>query len=63
MRQSGRKAGKLALRGTDKKSPVVGGAKRNSSKLSQRRVNVYENKEPLWKARGQSWNVYENKGV
>ena len=28
--------------------------------LNERRTNVYENKGVLRKARGQSWNVYEN---
>jgi len=30
--------------------------------FDERRANVYENKGPLRKARGQSWNVYENTG-
>ena len=34
---------------------------RNSSKLTGRRENVYENKGPLWKTCGRSWNVIENK--
>ena len=59
---AGRKARKLARRATDKKSFVAGGAKKNSSKLNDRRGNVYENKGPLWKTQGQSANVFENKG-
>jgi hypothetical protein len=39
----------VARRATDKKSFVAGGAKKNSSKLNERRGNVYENKGPLWK--------------
>jgi hypothetical protein len=62
MRQAGRKAYKLARRATDKKSFVAGGSKKNSSKLNERSGNLYENKAPLWKTRGQSANVFENKG-
>ena len=38
-----------------------GKARKNSSKLTGRRENVYENKGPLWKTCGRSWNVIENK--
>jgi hypothetical protein len=31
--------------------------------MNERRGNVYENKGPLWKTWGQSWNVIENKGT
>jgi hypothetical protein len=37
------------------------GSKKDSSKLNDRRGNVYENKGTLWKTRRRSWNVYENK--
>jgi hypothetical protein len=36
--------------------------KENSSKLNERRGNVYENKGLVWKTRERSGNVYENKG-
>jgi hypothetical protein len=59
----GRKARKLVRHVTDNKSVVAGGAKENSSKLNERRGNVYENKGALWKIRGRNWNVYENTGT
>jgi hypothetical protein len=31
--------------------------------MNERRGNVYENKGPLWKTWGRSWNVLENKGA
>jgi hypothetical protein len=31
--------------------------------LTGRRGNVVENKGPLWKTWGRSWNVYENTGT
>jgi hypothetical protein len=62
MRQAGRKAHKLACRAADKKSVAAEEANKNSSKLNERRGNVYENKRPLWKTRRRSGNVYENKG-
>jgi hypothetical protein len=34
-----------------------------NSFLAERRGNVIENKGPLWKIWGRSWNVYENKGT
>jgi hypothetical protein len=39
------------------------GKAKNSSKLKERRGNVYENKGALWKTRAQSWDVYENTGT
>jgi hypothetical protein len=38
-------------------------ARENSLKLEERSGNVYDNKGPLWKTRGRSWNVVENKGT
>jgi hypothetical protein len=49
MWQAGRQARKWAGRATDKKSAVAGEAKGNSSKLTERRRNLYENKGLLWK--------------
>jgi hypothetical protein len=63
MWQAGRKARKWARRATDKKSSVSGETKKNSSKLSGRRWNLYENKGPPWKTWRRSWNVYENTGT
>jgi hypothetical protein len=37
----------LACRAIDKKSAVAGEAKENSSKLTERRANLYENKGPV----------------
>ena len=37
-----------------------GKQKRGSSKLTERRANIYENKGPPWKTRGRSGNVHEN---
>jgi hypothetical protein len=54
MRQAGRKAYKLACRATDKKSFMVGGTIKNSSKLNELRGNLYENKGTLWKTRGEA---------
>jgi hypothetical protein len=36
--------------------------KKHSSKLKERRGNVYENKGSAFKRRERSWNVIENKG-
>jgi hypothetical protein len=33
------------------------------SKSKEQTGNVYENTGPLWKTRGRSWNVYENKAL
>jgi hypothetical protein len=60
MWQAGRKARKWARCARDKKSAVAGEAKENSSKLTERRGNLYENKGPVWKTWERSWNVYEN---
>jgi hypothetical protein len=62
MCQARRKAHQLARHATDKKSLAPEEAKENSSKLNERRGNVYENKGPLWEAQGRSGYVYENKG-
>jgi hypothetical protein len=51
----------LVRAGADKKSGFSTEAKGNSSKLAERRGNVYENKGPLWKMPGRSGNVCENK--
>jgi hypothetical protein len=46
------------------KSALSGvGTKANSSKLNERTGNVYENKGPAWKTRGQSVYVFENAGT
>jgi hypothetical protein len=45
----------------DHKSAVRGEARNNSSKINERRTNVYENKGPVWETSGQSRNVIENK--
>jgi hypothetical protein len=37
--------------------------KENSSRMTERRGNVYENKGPLGKTRGKSGNVIENKAL
>jgi len=63
MPQAGRKGGKLSCRSRNKKSVVAGEAKRNSSKLTGRRGNLYEKKGPMWKTWPRSWNVYENTGT
>jgi hypothetical protein len=36
---------------------------KKSSFFDERRGNVYENKGPLWKTEGRSWNVPEKKGT
>ena len=36
-------------------------ARKNSSKMNDRRGNVYENKGPQWKTCARGWNVIENK--
>ena len=59
----GRKASQFDRYDRDEWSAVAGDAKNNSSKLNERRVNVYENKGTLWKTDGQSRNVAENKGT
>jgi hypothetical protein len=48
---------------TDNKSMVGGKAKKEFLKMTERSLNVYENKGPLWKTRERSWNVYENTGT
>src|SRR5208282_1752385 len=53
--QAERKARKWARRATDNKSAVAGEAKENSSKLTKRCGNLYENKGPPWKTWGRSW--------
>jgi hypothetical protein len=47
----------------DNKSAIGRERKKNSSKVKERRGNVYENKGPLWKTGWQSGNVVENKGT
>jgi hypothetical protein len=47
----------------DNKSAVRGEARNNSSKMNERRTNVYENKGPLRRTSGQSRNVVENKST
>jgi len=63
MPQAGRIGVKLSCHIRDKKSVVAGEAKRNSSKLTVQRGNLYENKGPLWKTWPRSRNVYENTGT
>jgi hypothetical protein len=63
MCQAGRRTGKSARRAAGRKSVIRGGIKNNSSKLTERSLNVHENKGALWKTRERSWNVYENKEV
>jgi hypothetical protein len=63
MCHAGRKACKGARHTKDKKSAAREGAKKNSSKLTERSGNVYENKGPLWKTWGRSGNVYEKTGT
>jgi hypothetical protein len=63
MCKEGRKARKWPRHARDKKSVIAGEAKKNSSKMNERRGNLYENKGPLCKIRSQSGNVYENKGI
>jgi len=62
MCQAGRKVRKWARRARDKKSVIAGEAKKNSSKMNERRGNLYENKGLPSKTRSQSGNVPENKG-
>src|SRR5208337_1563806 len=62
MCQAGRKACQLSRRAADKKSVIAGKAKKNSSKLNDRSLYVYENKGLLCKTPAVSRNVYENKG-
>jgi hypothetical protein len=63
MWQGGRKGRKSAPRAWDKQSVSARELKENSSKLSERTGNVYENKGPLWKTSERSGNVIENKGT
>jgi hypothetical protein len=52
---------KLVCYAKAKKSTATGNAKENSPKLTERSLNVYENKGPLWKTSERSLNLYENK--
>jgi len=49
-------------RKTDKQSDISAEAMENSSKFTERSLNVYENKGSLLKTREPSWNVIGNKG-
>ena len=51
----------LAVQRTESLS-IEGKGKKNSSELNERPVNVLGNKGPLWKTRGLSRYVFENKG-
>ncbi len=42
---------------------LQGKRKRDSLEMHERRGNLYENKESLWKTRDRNGNVYENKAT